>query len=200
MTEKLNDNASLGELMMALQSIQTDFQGSKNNIATVLGSPFLNKDKLDVTKTKIETLKNTLAVNLTNKNVSANKTESIQNLINKVSSIYIPTPLFYATGECTFLRESSCKDYADDGTSIVYYYQFNLNFHPKFIVLYSPKSKNYENTYFCTYVPFISATREGRVAYALDKKDSNVQVKNGTCVLPVKEGSYASSMTFYAVG
>ena len=29
MTEKLTDNASLGELMTALQSIQTDFQGAK---------------------------------------------------------------------------------------------------------------------------------------------------------------------------
>lgn len=87
MTEKLTDNASLGELMTALQSIQTDFQGGKNNIANVLGSPFLSTDKLSTTKTKIETLKNTFATNLTNKNVSASKTESMQNLIDKVSSI-----------------------------------------------------------------------------------------------------------------
>ncbi|HFL3546927.1 TPA: hypothetical protein ACG3P2_002497 [Clostridioides difficile] len=87
MTEKLTDNASLGELMTALQNIQTDFQVSKNNIANVLGSPFANADKLDVTKTKIETLKNNFATNLTNKNVSANKTESMQNLIDKVANI-----------------------------------------------------------------------------------------------------------------
>ena len=64
--------------------------------------------------------------------------------------------------------------------------------------MYSSSSKNYENTYFCTYVPFISTTKEERVAYALDKKDKNVQVKNGTCVLPAFTGSYA--MKFYAVG
>ncbi|AXU49872.1 hypothetical protein [Clostridioides difficile] len=195
MTEKLTDNASLEELMTALQSVQNDFQTGKNNLASALGSPFLSTDKLSTTKTKIETLKNTFATNLTNKNVSASKTESIQNLINKILNI---TPLFFATGECTFLRESTCKKYADDRTSIVYYFQFDLNFHPKFIVMYSSSSKNYENTYFCTYVPFISTTKEERVAYALDKKDKNVQVKNGTCVLPAFTGSYA--MKFYAVG
>ncbi|MGS2385874.1 hypothetical protein ACVCBU_05765, partial [Clostridioides difficile] len=60
MTEKLTDNASLGELMTALQSIQTDFQGGKNNIASALGSPFIGTDKFGTTKTKIETLKNVL--------------------------------------------------------------------------------------------------------------------------------------------
>lgn len=87
MTEKLTDNASLKELMTALQSVQNDFQTGKNNMANVLGSPFLSIDKLSTTKTKIETLKNTFATNLTNKNVSASKTESMQNLIDKVSSI-----------------------------------------------------------------------------------------------------------------
>ncbi|WP_227863484.1 hypothetical protein [Clostridioides sp. ES-S-0049-02] len=57
MTEKLTENASLGEIMAALQSVQTDFQTSKDNITTVLGSPFLSTDKLDITKTKTETLK-----------------------------------------------------------------------------------------------------------------------------------------------
>ncbi|MCC0647156.1 hypothetical protein [Clostridioides sp. ZZV15-6598] len=87
MTEKLTDNDSLGELMTSLQSVQTDFQTGKNNIVSALGSPFVATDKLDVTKTKIETLKNTFAANLTNKNVSASKTESMQSLIDKVSSI-----------------------------------------------------------------------------------------------------------------
>ncbi|HBF6275586.1 TPA: hypothetical protein KOS81_002540 [Clostridioides difficile] len=87
MTEKLTDNASLEELMTALQSVQNDFQTGKNNMANVLGSPFLSTDKLSTTKTKIETLKNTFATNLTNKNVSASKTESMQSLIGKVASI-----------------------------------------------------------------------------------------------------------------
>lgn len=87
MTEKLIDNASLGELMTTLQSVQNDFQTGKNNIASALGNPFVGADKLDVTKTKIEKLKNTFATNLTNKNISASKTESMQSLIDKVANI-----------------------------------------------------------------------------------------------------------------
>ncbi|MCC0764276.1 hypothetical protein IR151_14840 [Clostridioides sp. ES-S-0006-03] len=87
MTEKLTENSSLSELMIAFESIKNDLQIGKNNVASTLGSPFTGTDKLNITKTKIETLKNTFAANLTNKNVSANKTESMQNLIDKVSSI-----------------------------------------------------------------------------------------------------------------
>ncbi|MGX9756019.1 hypothetical protein ACWYRQ_07065 [Clostridioides difficile] len=88
MTTKLTDNASFGELMTALQSIQNDLQTDKNNIANVLGSSFGGTDKLDVTKTKLETLKNTFAENLTSKNTSITGNESIQDLINKVKYIY----------------------------------------------------------------------------------------------------------------
>ncbi|MCC0654198.1 hypothetical protein [Clostridioides sp. ES-S-0001-03] len=200
MTAKLNENASLGELMTALQSIQTDFQTGKNNISSALGSPFAGTDKLSSTKTKIETLKNAFAANLTNKGVNSVNTETLSSLINKVSNIYIPTPLFYATGECTFLREGSCKKYADDRTMPVYYYQFELNFSPKFIFMYNSSSKSYMNTYFCIYAPFISATREETAAYALDKKDSTIQVQNGKCILPIRGSSYPGSITFYAVG
>ncbi len=105
MTEKLTDNDSLGELMTSLQSVQTDFQTGKNNIVSALGSPFVATDKLDVTKTKIETLKNTFAANLTNKNVSASKTESIQSLIGKVSSI--KNILKIAKSENSFVSMSS---------------------------------------------------------------------------------------------
>ncbi|MCC0668503.1 MULTISPECIES: hypothetical protein [unclassified Clostridioides] len=200
MATKLTDNASLGELMIALQSVQTDFQTGKNNIANTLGSPFDGIDKLDVTKTKIETLKNTLVSNLTNKGVNSTNIEAFSSLINKVSNIYIPTPLFYATGECTLLRQGNCKKYADDRTMPVYYYQFELNFSPKFIFMYNSSSKSYMNTYFCIYAPFISATREETAAYALDKKDSTIQVQNGTCILPIRGNSYPGSITFYAVG
>ncbi|MCP8381356.1 hypothetical protein [Clostridioides difficile] len=87
MIEKLNENASLSQLITAFGDVKNELQIGKNNIANTLGSPFTGADKLNITKTKIETLKNTFAVNLTNKNISANKTESMQSLIDKVSSI-----------------------------------------------------------------------------------------------------------------
>ncbi|WP_394869952.1 hypothetical protein [Clostridioides difficile] len=87
MLEKLNENASLSELITTFGNVKNELQIGKNNIASTLGNPFVGTDKLDVTKTKIETLKNAFAANLTSKNVSASKTESMQSLIGKVSSI-----------------------------------------------------------------------------------------------------------------
>ncbi|HBG5847198.1 TPA: hypothetical protein OUL20_003012 [Clostridioides difficile] len=87
MTEKLTDNASLRELMTTLQGVQTDFQNGKSNITTVLGSPFLNTDKLDITKTKIETLKSALVNNLIYKGVSASTQSSFTDLINAINFI-----------------------------------------------------------------------------------------------------------------
>ncbi|MGS2388153.1 hypothetical protein ACVCBU_17300, partial [Clostridioides difficile] len=60
MTEKLTENSSLSELMIAFESIKNDLQIGKNNVASTLGSPFTGTDKLGTTKTKIETLKNVL--------------------------------------------------------------------------------------------------------------------------------------------
>ncbi|EGT2204577.1 hypothetical protein DFW37_09435 [Clostridioides difficile] len=87
MTEKLTENTSLREIMTALQSIQTDLQNGKNNITNVLGSPFLSTDKLDVTKTKIETLKSALVNNLIYKGVSASTQSSFSDLINAINFI-----------------------------------------------------------------------------------------------------------------
>ncbi|MCC0706971.1 hypothetical protein [Clostridioides sp. ES-S-0190-01] len=87
MIEKLNENASLSELITTFGQVKNELQIGKNNISSALGSPFVGTDKLDVTRTKIVTLKNAFATNLINKNVSAAGSESMQNLINKVSSI-----------------------------------------------------------------------------------------------------------------
>ncbi|VFC55015.1 Uncharacterised protein [Clostridioides difficile] len=54
MLEKLNENASLSELITTFGDVKNELQISKNNIASALGSPFAGTDKLDVTKTKIE--------------------------------------------------------------------------------------------------------------------------------------------------
>ncbi|MCC0629851.1 MULTISPECIES: hypothetical protein [unclassified Clostridioides] len=88
MTEKLTDNASLGELMTALESVKNDLQIGKNNVASTLGSPFAGTDKLNVTKTKIETLKNVLVETINSKNVSATSSETFTNLIEKASWIF----------------------------------------------------------------------------------------------------------------
>lgn len=56
MTTKLNDNASLRELMTALQGIQTDFQTSKNNIINAIGNTIDVNDKLSIIPSRITTV------------------------------------------------------------------------------------------------------------------------------------------------
>ncbi len=105
MIEKLNENASLSDLITTFGNVKNELQISKNNIANTLGNPFVGTDKLDVTKTKIETLKNAFAANLTSKNVSASKNESMQSLIDKVKSI--KNILKTAKSEDSFISISS---------------------------------------------------------------------------------------------
>ena len=94
MTEKLTENASLGELMAALENVQTDFQTGKNNISSALGSPFIGTDKFGTTKTKIETLKNVLVETINSKNVSATSSETFTNLIEKVNWVFQSIEIF----------------------------------------------------------------------------------------------------------
>ncbi|MCC0680414.1 hypothetical protein IC218_09020 [Clostridioides sp. ES-S-0005-03] len=135
MTTKLTDNASLEELMTTLENVQADFQTGKNNISSALGNPFAGTDKLETTKTKIETLKSSLAVNLTNKNVSANEIESIQSLINKVRNIKISN---YATGTTSVVRNTSlyAKTFYLNSTSNPSYWIniTNLSFSPNVFI------------------------------------------------------------------
>ncbi|ENY8941426.1 hypothetical protein ACHDL8_001034 [Clostridioides difficile] len=146
MTEKLTENASLGGLMTAFESIKNDLQIGKNNVASTLGIPFTGTDKLNITKTKIETLKNTFAANLTNKNVSANKTESMQNLIDKVSSI----KNIIKTAKSGNNTVSLGKTYVRSYENADYYWTWSaltinsLAFKPNLVFMYA---KNYDNEY-----------------------------------------------------
>ncbi|MBH8089472.1 hypothetical protein KWL13_014360, partial [Clostridioides difficile] len=94
MTEKLTENSSLSELMIAFESIKNDLQIGKNNVASTLGSPFTGTDKLGTTKTKIETLKNVLVETINSKNVSATSSETFTNLIEKVNWIFQSIEIF----------------------------------------------------------------------------------------------------------
>ncbi|UWD42956.1 tail fiber protein [Clostridioides difficile] len=102
MIEKLNENASLSDLITTFENVKDELQIGKNNMAGTLGSPFAGTDKLSVTKTKIQTLKNTLAISLSMKNISAQSTETLHSLIGKVAGI---ANIFIAQGECTQVGE-----------------------------------------------------------------------------------------------
>ncbi|RXM59381.1 phage tail protein, partial [Clostridium tetani] len=79
-----------------LNKLFTFADNGKKNWVDVIGSPLLNTDSFSTLKSKTQTLKNTMASNLSSKKVSARGTESLSNLINKVKNI--DTGLKYATG------------------------------------------------------------------------------------------------------
>ncbi len=201
MTEKLNENASLSELITAFGQVKNELQIGKNNITSTLGSPFTGKDKLDVIKTKIQTSKNTLANNLTSKNIVAQGSETLNSLITKVNRI---TPILIAQGECTQVGEKTFQLYQVDTntpkTCSANAISFNLAFTPKFIIVY----RNAPNIDLCSFV-FYSSFRNIITSVPQPSNFGEMYMPNtfdcmvgNTCILPVKD--YKIPHFFYAIG
>ncbi|EGT5422754.1 hypothetical protein KWR14_017295 [Clostridioides difficile] len=203
MIEKLNENASLSDLITAFENSTNEIKTIKNNFTNLLGNPFLEGTRFSEFEGKMQNLMNTFKENLKSKGVNSGNTESLLSLINKVASIYIPTPIYTASGECTNDSLGTCKRYTISTAGDVRYVRINLNFYPKFIVMYNTggASKYFTTSYFCSYVPFIASTVESYTTYLLDKNDSRIQVQKGTCILPIVYSKYgSSSFYFYAIG
>ncbi|KPI46113.1 hypothetical protein KW94_20555 [Clostridioides difficile] len=203
MLEKLNENASLSDLITTFENSTNELKTSKDGLTNLLGNPFYNNTKFSEFEVKMQNLMSTFKDNLKNKGVSSGNTESLLSLINKIASIYIPTPIYTASGECIIDSQGRCKRYTISTYGDVYYVRINLNFYPKFIVMYNTggASKYFTTSYFCSYVPFIASTVESYTTYLLDKSDSNIQVQKGTCILPIAYSKYnSSSFYFYAIG
>lgn len=64
-----------------------NFSSYKQGIAEVIGSPISSSDTISDTKTKINNLKNTLVNKLKEKGVTTTASQSLNNIINKVSEI-----------------------------------------------------------------------------------------------------------------
>nr|WP_109273845.1 phage tail protein [Clostridioides difficile] len=171
-----------------------------NNIASTLGSPFVGTDKLSVTKTKIQTLKNTLAISLSMKNISAQSTETLHSLISKVVGI---ENIFIAQGECTQVGEKTFQLYQVDNntpkTCSANAISFNLAFTPKFIIVY----RNAYNIDLCSFV-FYSSFRNIITAVPQPSNFGEMYTPNTfdcvvghTCILPVKD--YKIPHFFYAI-
>ncbi|WP_236875087.1 hypothetical protein, partial [Clostridioides difficile] len=200
MIEKLNENASLSDLITTFENVKDELQIGKNNIAGTLGSPFVGTDKLSVTKTKIQTLKNTLAISLSMKNISAQSTETLHSLIGKVAGI---ANIFIAQGECTQVGEKTFQLYQVDNntpkTCSANAISFNLAFTPKFIIVY----RNAYNIGLCSFV-FYSSFRNIITAVPQPSNFGEMYMPNTfdcvvghTCILPVKD--YKIPHFFYAI-
>lgn len=203
MIERLSENASLEQLITAFESSTNEIKTSKDSFTNLLGNPFYNNTRFSEFEEKMQNLMNTFKENLKNKGISSGDTESLLSLINKVSSIYIPTPIYTASGECTIDSRGTCKSYTISTARDVYYVRINLNFYPKFIVIYNSGTVDeyFTTSYFCSYVPFIASTIESYTTYLLDRNDSKIQIQNGACILPVSYSRYnKDKFSFYAVG
>ncbi|ASN68302.1 putative tail fiber protein [uncultured Caudovirales phage] len=84
------------DVQSCLQNLFTFADNGKKNIATVIGSPLTSTDTFDSMKSKIQTLKNTFASNLTSKGQSSSGSDTLNNLINKI--VNINTGRKWATG------------------------------------------------------------------------------------------------------
>ena len=59
MIEKLNENASLGQLITAFENSTNEIKTTKNNLTNILGNPFLESTKFTEFEGKMQNLMNT---------------------------------------------------------------------------------------------------------------------------------------------
>lgn len=76
-----------GTIVGALNELFTNANSLKSDWAGVIGSPLSNTDTSAQLKSKTQTIKNTLATNLTSKGQSSAGTETLQALVDKVGLI-----------------------------------------------------------------------------------------------------------------
>ncbi|GAA0122263.1 hypothetical protein UT300018_15790 [Clostridium faecium] len=86
---KLNKISGMNatEVQTAIQELFQFADNGKKNISSVIGSPLSNTDSFDSMKSKIQTMKNTFASNLTAKGQSSSGSDTLNNLINKIPNI-----------------------------------------------------------------------------------------------------------------
>ncbi len=136
-------NSKIGDVILKAEDIKTQagitvenklnelFQfadNGKKNIASVIGSPLSSSDTFDSMKSKIQTLKNTFASNLTSKGQSSNGSDTLNNLINKIPNINTGKKWAEGTGKI---------GYPDDGSGISQKTDIsNLQFTPSIVFGY----------------------------------------------------------------
>ncbi|HBG1534396.1 TPA: kelch repeat-containing protein [Clostridioides difficile] len=87
MAAKLEENAKLREMIDTLETTKNDLQTGKNDLASVLGSPFSGNNKLDVTKNTLISIQNTFVSNLNKKGVSTSSGTPFKVLAENVGKI-----------------------------------------------------------------------------------------------------------------
>ncbi len=134
------------EVQTAIQELFQFADNGKKNISSVIGSPLTANDTFESMKSKIQTMKNTFASNLSGKGQNSSGNEILDNLIKKVSDIsYMKVVSGIASGDTRSI-------YAEVINDKIYPYgvvtlNYNFNFTPEFIivVLYQQFEEKYVN-------------------------------------------------------
>lgn len=92
-------------LVSAVNELFTFANDGKSKWSSVIGSPLVSSDTFAQMQTKTQTIKNTLATNLTAKGQSSTGTEMLTALVNKVSNIEVGPK--YAAGQTTMTWNGS---------------------------------------------------------------------------------------------
>lgn len=141
-----NSNLNSKDVNSALTELFTFADNGKKNWVDVVGSPLLNTDSFSTLKSKTQTLKNTMASNLSSKGQSASGTESLNNLINKIKSI--DTGLKMAKGTLE--------------TNVSSFEIRNLSFRPKYIFIINNVRGDYDiMTHYYVENVFNQAVKDG---------------------------------------
>ncbi len=145
---KLNKISGMNatEVQTAIQELFQFADNGKKNISSVIGSPLTANDTFESMKSKIQTMKNTFASNLSGKGQNSSGNEILDNLIKKVSDIsYMKVVSGIASGDTRSI-------YAEVINDKIYPYgvvtlNYNFNFTPEFIivVLYQQFEEKYVN-------------------------------------------------------
>lgn len=122
-------------LVAAINELFQFANDGKTKWSSVIGSPLASSDTFTQMQTKTQTIKNTLATNLTNKGQSSTGTETLTALVNKVANV--ATGKKWASG--TALTGGAQLSFTkSDGTSFTRYplTVTGLDFTPRVILLY----------------------------------------------------------------
>ncbi|WP_254866585.1 tail fiber protein [Geobacillus sp. LEMMY01] len=85
--EDVNNRFTATDVEGVLNELFTFANDGKTSIASVIGSPATSGDTFATLANHIQNAKNTMATNLTNKGTSANGTETLQSLANKIANV-----------------------------------------------------------------------------------------------------------------
>lgn len=161
---------SLNELFTNANNLKLDWVG-------VVGSPLLASDTSAQLKSKTQTLKNTMATNLTNKGQSASGNESLQSLVNKI--VNINTGKKFATGTA----RSIVKEY-DEVIRIT-----GLAFAPSLIYVYSSP------VFFAFASKYFDGTSNG-IRYTNGPMYTEPTFTSSGCDVPVGRGGGGVDRTY----